>query len=168
MAILLGAFMIMGLLPGPEMLTKHLSVTYSMVWTLVIANVIAVVLCLFILNQLAKVTYIKGGLIIPVVLLLVFVGSYTANGQIADLIVTFLFGLLGYFMVLLGWPRPPFVLGFVLGKLIETYLFISVSRYGFSWLTHPIVIILIMLTALVIAYPFIQEHRQRSGRPVHA
>jgi len=165
MAILLGAFMIMGLLPGPDMLTKHLAVTYSMVWTLVIANVIAVVLCLFILNQLAKVTYIKGGLIIPIILLLVFVGSYTANGQIADLIVTFLFGLLGYFMVLLGWPRPPFVLGFVLGKLIETYLFISVSRYGFSWLTHPIVVVLIMLTALVITYPFIQEYRRRSRGP---
>src|SRR3990172_879937 len=98
MAILLGAFMIMGLIPGPDMLTKHLAVTYSMVWTLVIANVIAVILCLFVLNQLAKVTYINGGLIIPIVLLLVFVGSYTANGQIADLIVTFLFGFLFYFI----------------------------------------------------------------------
>jgi len=168
MAILLGAFMIMGLLPGPEMLTKHLAVTYSMVWTLVIANVITVVLSLAVLNQLAKVTYIRGGLIIPFVLLLVFVGSYTANGQIADLIVTFFFGLLGYFMVLLGWPRPPLVLGFVLGRLIETYLFISVSRYGFAWLTHPIVVVLILLTAFVIAYPFIQEYRERSRRPVHA
>jgi TctA family transporter len=89
MAILLGAFMIMGLVPGPDMLTKHLAVTYSMVWTLVIANIITVLLSLAVLNQLAKVTHIRGGLIIPFVLLLVFVGSYTANGQIADLIVTF-------------------------------------------------------------------------------
>jgi TctA family transporter len=168
MAILLGAFMIMGLIPGPDMLTKHLAVTYSMVWTLVIANIITVILSLAVLNQLAKVTYIRGGLIIPFVLFLVFVGSYTANGQIADLMVTFFFGLLGYFMVLFGWPRPPLVLGFVLGKLIETYLFISVSRYGFSWLTHPIVIVLIVLTGFVIAYPFIQERRQRPGRSADA
>ena len=46
MAILLGAFLIMGLHPGPDMLTKHLAVTYSMVWTLVIANVITVIACL--------------------------------------------------------------------------------------------------------------------------
>ncbi len=164
MAILLGAFMIMGLVPGPDMLTKHLTVTYSMVWTLVIANIIAVLLCLTILNQLAKVTHVRGALIIPFVLFLVFVGSYTSNGQIFDLIVTFLFGLLGYLMVLLGWPRPPLVLGFVLGKLIETYLFISVSRYGFAWLSHPVVVILIILTAIVIAYPFIQERRARSRR----
>lgn len=161
MAILLGGFLIMGIMPGPDMLTKHLALTFSMVWTLVIANIVTVVLCLAILNHLAKITYVRGEIIIPFVLFLIFVGSYTANGQIADLMVTFIFGLLGYFMVLYGWPRPPLVLGFVLGKLIETYLFISVSRYGFSWLTHPIVVLLILLTAFVIAYPFLQARRQR-------
>ena len=168
MAILLGGFLIMGITPGPDMLTKHLAITFSMVWTLVIANIVTVVLCLAILNHLAKITYVRGEIIIPFVLFLIFVGSYTANGQIADLIVTFIFGLLGYFMVLYGWPRPPLVLGFVLGKLIETYLFISVSRYGFSWLTHPIVVLLILLTALVIAYPFLQERRQRFVRSADA
>jgi TctA family transporter len=163
MAILLGGFMIMGLVPGPDMLSKHLPVTYSMVWTLVIANIITVVLSLAVLNQLAKVTYIRGSLIIPFVLLLVFVGSYTANGQLADLIVTFSFGVLGYFMVLLGWPRPPLVLGFVLGKLVETYLFISVSRYGFAWLTHPIVVVLTVLMVFVIVYPFVREKPAWAG-----
>ena len=104
--------------------------------------------------------------IIPFILLLVFVGSYTANGQIADLIVTLIFGVLSYFMVLFGWPRPPFVLGFVLGKVIETYLFISMTRYGFSWLTHPIVIVLMILMVVVIAYPYIQQRRQRWREPL--
>ena len=168
MAILLGGFLIMGIVPGPDMLTKHLAITYSMVWTLVISNVICVLLCLGILNHLAQITNVRGGVIIPFVLFLVFVGSYTANGQIADLIVTFIFGLLGYLMALFGWPRPPLVLGFVLGKLIETYLFISVARYGFSWLAHPIVVFLIVLVALVIAYPFIQDRRQRSEKAADA
>lgn len=163
MAILLGAFMIMGLVPGPDMLTKHLAVTYSMVWTLVIANIITVLLSLAVLNHLAKLTYIRGGLIIPFVLLLVFVGSYTANNQILDLVVTFCFGLLGYIMVRLGWPRPPLVLGFVLGKLVETYLFISVARYGFTWLSHPIVLLLIALMVVVIVYPFVREKPAWAG-----
>jgi TctA family transporter len=139
-----------------------------MVWTLAIANVITVILSLAILDQLAKLTYVRGGLIIPFILLLVFVGSYTANGQIADLIVTLIFGVLSYFMVLFGWPRPPFVLGFVLGKVIETYLFISMTRYGFSWLTHPIVVALMILMVVVIAYPYIQQRRQRAREPAHA
>jgi TctA family transporter len=168
MAILLSGFLIMGIMPGPEMLTKHLALTFSMVWTLAIANVITVILSLAILDQLAKLTYVRGGLIIPFILLLVFVGSYTANGQLADLIVTLIFGALSYCMVLFGWPRPPFVLGFVLGKVIETYLFISMTRYGFSWLTHPIVVVLMMLMAVVIAYPYVQQRRQRSRERAHA
>ncbi len=70
MAILLGGFLIMGIMPGPDMLTKHLAITFSMVWTLVIANIITVLLCLLVLDQLAKVTYVRGGLIIPFVLML--------------------------------------------------------------------------------------------------
>jgi putative tricarboxylic transport membrane protein len=162
MAILLGAFLIMGLHPGPEMLTKHLAVTYSMVWTLVLANVIAVLLCLALLPYLAKVTAVRGGLMIPLLLLLVFIGSYTANRQIADLVVTLIFGTLGWLMVRFGWPRAPLVLGFVLGKLAETYLFISVARYGFSWLAQPLVLTLIAITVLVLAWPYLQDWRRRA------
>jgi TctA family transporter len=163
MAILLSGFLIMGLTPGPDMLTKHLAITFSMVWTLAIANIVTVLLCLTILDQIAKVTYVRGSLIIPFILLLVFVGSYTANNQLADLVVTLIFGAISYFMVLFGWPRPPFVLGFVLGKVIETYLFISMTRYGFGWLTHPTVMFLIAVTAFVIVYPYLQKRRWRDG-----
>jgi len=168
MAILLSAFLIMGLSPGPDMLTKHLAITFSMVWTLAIANVITVLLCLTVLDQIAKVTNIRGNLIIPFILLLVFIGSYTANGQIIDLIVTLIFGVLSYFMVLFGWPRPPFVLGFVLGKVMETYLFISVARYGFAWLGQPLIVGLILLMLFVISYPYIQLRRQRAQSQVNA
>ena len=88
------------------MLTKHLAVTYSMVWTLVIANVITVVLSPRASCHISRNSRdIRGNLIIPFLLLLVFVGSYTANSQIADLLVTLCFGVLGYLMVRLGWPR---------------------------------------------------------------
>jgi TctA family transporter len=168
MAILLGAFIIMGLDPGPDMLTKHLTVTYSMVWTLVIANVITVLASLVCLNQLAKVTRLRGGLIIPFVLLLVFIGSYSANRQLADLLVTFAFGALGVLMVRFGWPRAPLVLGFVLGKLAETYLFISVARYGLAWLGHPVVLLLLALTVVVVVYPYFQERRRGPARGADA
>jgi len=168
MAILLGAFLIMGLHPGPDMLTKHLAVTYSMVWTLVLANIITVVLCFAFLKHLAKVTLVPGNVILPFIILLVFIGSYTANRQVADLLVTLGFGAVGYLMVRFGWPRAPLVLGFVLGKLAETYLFISVARYGFSWLAQPLVLFLIALTLLVIAWPYIQERRQKGARQAYA
>ena len=158
----------MGLVPGPDMLTKHLAVTFSMVWTIVLANVITVAACFMFLNHLAALTNVRGHLLIPVILVLVFIGGYTANNHYGDLLVTLLFGGIGYLMVMGGWPRAPFVLGLVLGKIAENYLYISVARYEAAWLSRPIVLVLFALAIAVILYPLIQARRSRSKGKAHA
>jgi TctA family transporter len=160
MAILLGGFLLLGLVPGPDMLTKYVTVTYSMVWTIVLANVITVAVCFLFLDRLASITEVKGHRLIPVILVLVFIGSYTSNSHYGDLLVTLLFGGMGYLMVLAGWPRAPFVLGLVLGKIAENYLYISMARYDAAWLTRPVVMVLIAIAVLVVLYPFFQARRQ--------
>jgi TctA family transporter len=160
MAILLGGFLLLGLVPGPDMLTKHIAVTYSMVWTIVLANIITVAVCFLFLDRLASITNVKGHRLIPVILVLVFIGSYTSNSHYGDLLVTLFFGAVGYLMVLAGWPRAPFVLGLVLGKIAENYLYISTARYEAAWLTRPVVLVLIVVAVLVIAYPFFQARRR--------
>ncbi len=168
MAILLGGFFLLGLVPGPDMLTKHLALTFSMVWTIVLANVITVAACFLLLNRLAALTAVRGHLLVPVILVLVFIGSYTSNGHYADLVVTLIFGTVGYVMLLAGWPRAPLVLGLVLGKIAENYLYISVARYEAAWLLRPVVLGLIALSLAVIAYPIIQGLRARPGKDRHA
>ena len=162
MALLLGALLIVGLNPGPEMLKQHLDVTFAMVWVLIIANLIVAGLCFLILNQLAALTFIRGALLIPFLLFFVFIGSFTANNSLNDLIVTLIFGVAGYFMVLYGWPRPPLILGLILGKIAENYLWISTAAYGGKWLLFPSVITLIILTVVIVAYPTIKERRGRA------
>ena len=88
---------------------------------------------------------------------LVFIGSFTANNDLADIMVTLIFGFIGYFMVKFGWPRPPLVLGLTLGKIAENYLWISTAAYGAKWLLFPTVLILIAITVFTIAYPTIKE-----------
>src|SRR3954471_5381464 len=83
MAILLGGFFLLGLVPGPDMLTKHLPVTFSLVWTIVLANIITVALCFLLLNRLAALTAVPGHLLVPVILVLVFIGSFTGNNNYA-------------------------------------------------------------------------------------
>jgi len=161
MAILLGGFFLLGLVPGPEMLTTHLSVTFSMVWTIVLANVITVVLCFLLLNRLARLTTLPGHFLIPVILVLVFIGSYTTNSSYADLVVTLIFGAVGYLMVRAGYPRAPLVLGLVLGKIAENYLYISVARYDAAWLLRPFVLVLLAVAVGVVLYPFLQLWRAR-------
>ena len=157
MALLLGALLIVGLNPGPEMLKTHLDVTFAMVWVLIIGNIIVACICLLFLNHLAKLTFIRGSLLIPFLLFLVFIGSFTANNDITDVLVTLLFGGIGYCMVKFGWPRPPLILGLTLGKIAENYLWISTAAYGAKWLLFPSVMILIALTIFTVAYPTIKE-----------
>ena len=159
MAILLGGFFLLGLVPGPDMLTTHLTVTFSMVWTIVLANIITVVACFLFLNHLAKLTVVRGSLLLPVILVLVFVGSYTANNDYGDVLLMLFFGAVGYLMVAGGWPRAPFVLGLVLGKIVENNLYISVARYEAEWLTRPIVLVLAALAIAVMFYPLLQARR---------
>lgn len=168
MAILLGGFVLMGLVPGPDMLTKHVTITFSMVWTIVIANVVTVGICFLFLDHLARLTTVRGQLLVPAILVLVFIGSYTANNHYGDLLVMLVFGAVGYLMVLGGWPRAPFVLGLVLGKIAENYLYISVARYGWEWLSRPIVLVLFALAVAVIAYPLVQLWRARARGTGHA
>jgi putative tricarboxylic transport membrane protein len=161
MAVLLGGFFLMGLVPGPDMLTKNLAITYSMVWTIVLANLITVVACFIFLNRLASLTNIPGHLLVPAILVLVFIGAYTANNQYGDLIVMLVCGTVGWLMVVAGWPRAPFVLGLVLGKIAENYLYISVARYHAAWLTRPIVLVLFAIAVAVILFPIVQARRAR-------
>jgi TctA family transporter len=169
MALILGAFIITGLVPGPSMLTEHLDVTFSMVWVVVISNLLAVILSVIFLKQLVKLTKIRGQLLIPFILLLVWIGAFTAGNDIVDLYVALLFGLIGYVMVKLDWPRPPVILGFLLGGLTERYLFISVtaSDRGYEWLFNPVVMILIVISFASLFYPIwsARRERKRKGTP---
>ena len=147
MAILLGAFLIHGIFPGPELLTTRLDVTFSVIWALVIANVLTAMVLMGCTTQLAKITTIRGSVLIPIIVVLVFMGSWMATQELGDWIVLLSLGGLGYLMKRWGWPRPPIALGIVLGPIMERYLDISVSRYGWSWLwQRPIVVVLIALT----------------------
>jgi putative tricarboxylic transport membrane protein len=157
MAILMGAFFLMGLIPGPDMLTKHLALTYSMVWTIALSNVVVVAVCLLFINKIANLTTIRGNVLIPFILFLCFIGAYTTNNHVGDLIVLVLFGSIGYFMVRYHWPRPPFILAFILGRLAENNLYISMSRYGASWLYRPKVIIIFLIAVAFVLYHFLQK-----------
>ncbi len=169
MAILIGAFLIQGLVPGPDMLIPeakggHLSLTFSFVWVMVVSNVITVAICLLFLNQLVKITYVRGSVIIPLILLLVYLGTFAEKNAFADIILMLFFGVLGWIMERLDWPRPPFILGLVLGNLAETRLFLAVQSYGASWLARPAVIVIMALTVLGALYPVFRQRRARKPR----
>jgi TctA family transporter len=163
MAILLGAFLIHGLVPGPDMVTKNLSITYSMVWSIAIANVLGSGLCFLLSGQFAKLATLRYTLILPCVLCLVYIGAFEGKREWGDLYALLFFGILGWALKHFRWPRPPLVLGFILGGVLERYMFISIQRYGTSWLSRPVVILMFALAAVSLFRPFLQDVRAHGG-----
>jgi putative tricarboxylic transport membrane protein len=163
-AILLGAFIIQGIVPGPDLLNpaKHLSLTYSFVWILIVSNVITVAVCFLFLNQLAKITFVKGTFLIPFLLLLIYLGSFTVKNSFGDILLMLIFGALGWFMVKFDWQRPPLLLGLVLGGIAENNLFIATRIYGATWLMHPGVIVIGLLMLIGLLYPLFDAWRRRA------
>ncbi len=87
-------------------------------------------------------------------------GAYMATSDMMDVILLCAFGVIGVIMKRYGYPRPPLVLGAVLGRLLEKYLFISVAAYGTGFLTRPGVLILFPLVVLGLIYSL---RARRSG-----
>ncbi len=159
MAILLGAFLIHGLVPGPDMLHKNLDITYAMVWSVALANILGAGLCYTFSPQFAKLATLRYTLVLPAVLGVVYIGAFEATRQWGDLFALLLFGVVGWLMKQFKWPRPPLVLGLVLGDSIERYMFISIERYNFAWLSRPLVMLLLIIALVGLVRPFLQEIR---------
>ncbi len=163
MAILLGAFMIHGLVPGPDMLGKNLHVTYSMVWSVALANIVGAGMCYLFSEQFARLATLRYTLIMPSVLGIIYIGAFQGSRNWGDLWTLLLFGLLGWTMKQLKWPRPPLILGLVLGDIIERYLFISIQRYGIDWFARPIVIGIFAISALGLLRPLLADIKKEGG-----
>lgn len=162
-AILFGAFLIQGIVPGPDMLNpaKHLTLTFSFVWIIIVSNMITVAVCFLFLNQLAKITNIRGTVIIPFLLVLIYLGGFTVKNSFGDMILVLLFGALGWLMVQFDWQRPPLLVGLVLGTITERNFWISTRAYGMDWLTHPGVLIIAALIVGAIGYSIRQMQREK-------
>ena len=161
MALLLGAFMSHGITPGPKLLTTQLDVTYTLVWSLALANILGAAICFLFANQMARLVTIRPAILVPCITAVCFVGAYQGSRSFGDLLVLLAFGFVGWLMKRARWPRPPLVLGYILGKLLEQDLFISTLRYGSTWLERPAVIGILVIALLVLVWPLFGRLRRR-------
>src|SRR4029079_9210566 len=106
---------------------------------------------------------LRFSLILPAVLGIVYIGAFEATRQWGDLYSLLAFGLLGWTMKQFKWPRPPLILGVVLGDTIERYLFISIERYGVAWFARPVVAVLFLMAFFGLVRPFLQDVRIHGG-----
>ncbi|QDC08616.1 tripartite tricarboxylate transporter permease [Oceanicola sp. D3] len=151
MAILLGAFTILGLAPGRAMLGDQLDVTFSLVWMLIFANIVGAGLLMLLSRQVARLAFVDGQLIVPLVLMFVFMSAWLDTPDIASWVTVLALGAIGYMMKRGGWPRPALVLGFVLGPVMENAFVLSSQTFSLADLaTRPLTMILLALLVLAV------------------
>ncbi len=150
-AILMGAFMMNGLIPGPFLFTDHPDVVWTVIASLYIGNVILVVLNLPLIPLWVSILKIPYSILSAFILGFCVLGAYTLNGSVFDVGVMLAFGVIGYLLRKLDIPAVPIILTMILGPLMEQALRQSLDMSGgdFSILfTRPISATLLGVAAL--------------------
>jgi len=151
-AVLLGGLVLIGIQPGPRMVTQDIDTVYLIIWSLALANVIGAMVCIGITPLVSRVTEINYAILAPAMIAIVMFGAFQATRNWGDLIAVVLIGVTAFVFKRMHWPRPPLLIGFVLAGGAEVYLYQSVQLYGMEWLGRPIVLILIALTAVSVFF----------------
>lgn len=160
MAVLLGAFILHGITPGPLLMENNLDIVAIIIVALFISNILTSSIGLIASNKLIYVTRVDIRIIAPLVIVVSFLGTFALNNNINDLYITLLFGLLGFTMMKVNMSRIPLILALVLGPIIEQNFFrslqISRGEYGIFFESH-ISWILLFLIVLSLFQPIIKQ-----------
>jgi TctA family transporter len=146
MAVFIGGLVLIGLEPGPRLLTAELPTTYTIVWTLALANVVGAGLCLFLSPFIARLTTIRYHLLAPFMLMVISFAAFQASRDLMDFVALIAIGLLGVGMKRFGWSRPALLIGFVLADQAETYLYQGIQFYEWGFATRPGVVAIAVIT----------------------
>jgi putative tricarboxylic transport membrane protein len=155
MAIMLGAMMIHGIVPGPRFMTENEAMFWSLIGSFWVGNLLLLVLNIPLVGLWVKVLSVPRKVLYPAVLFFVCVGVYSTRSNVFDVYLTLIFGVVGYLMNRFRFPTAPLLLGFVLGPMMEENLTraLVISRGNLSvFFTRPIsaVVMTIALILLVV------------------
>lgn len=176
-AVILAAFMLKGIQPGPLLFQKQLPMLYTIFAGGIIVNVLIMVAGLLAVRFFVKALQIPDAILGAFIVAFCFVGAYALRNDIADVWITAIFGVVGYFMRRLNYPVPPLILGLILGPLAED--FFTTSMYSHQndvtvFLTRPLSGALLAASGLLLLWPAAQgwlrrrkEARSPAASPPH-
>ncbi len=164
-ALLIGAFLLVGLIPGPQLLREHLDLSLSLLYVLVAANLLAAAICFLTVKYLVKIAYIPGRILAPIVIVIALTGAFASRQVFLDVMATLIFTMLGLAMTRFGFNKPSLLLGFVLGELFEKYLLIAYKGGGALFFMRPISLSIIFLITFAFGYGPVKRlwQRRRGG-----
>lgn len=163
-AVMLGAFLVLGVQPGPMLMTDRPEIFWGVIASMYIGNIFLLVLNLPLIPYFAKVLKIPRPLLISLVIIFSMIGVYAVSFNTFDLYMLLLFGVIGFIMRLFAFPAPPFILAFILGGMMEQSFrqSLTISNGDITiFLTNPIACALIILSLMSFVFPIIGQLRNR-------
>ncbi|WP_020559895.1 tripartite tricarboxylate transporter permease [Thiofilum flexile] len=148
MAVFLGGMVLLGIQPGVTMVETRLDLTYTIIWSLALANVVGAGLCVLLARPVARLTQVPFVYLAPFMVMIAMFAAFQASRSMADLVALIVMGAVGIYMRRFGWPRPALLIGFVLAPGAENYLYQAVQFYDWGWITRPGVIIIGLITVV--------------------
>ncbi|MDR1535586.1 MAG: tripartite tricarboxylate transporter permease [Planctomycetota bacterium] len=158
-AVMLGAFMMHGIVPGPMLFIDHRLDVYIIIAGMFIANLFMCGLGFAGLRLFAKIPRIPPALLLPMIFVFCFVGTYALNNNINDIHFMIVAGIIGFLLIKLDFTMPPVILGLILGRIMENNLSRSLVYANGDWsvfLTRPISCLLILISVATLAIPSIR------------
>jgi putative tricarboxylic transport membrane protein len=158
MAMLLGAFMIHGVTPGPLMMKQNPGIFWGVIVSMYIGNIMLLILNLPLITIWVQVLKVPYKILFPLILLFCLIGVYSVNNVVFDIYIMLLFGIMGYLMKKFGYEGAPLVLAFVLGPLMENNLRKSliISQGDFSiFFVRPLAAVSLILALFLLISPLI-------------
>jgi len=163
MAILLAAFMVHGLTPGPLLLKQSPEIFWGVIMSMYMGNIMLLVLNLPLIGIWVKILKIPYHVLFPLIILFCMVGAYSLNNNVYDIVIMIIFGFLGYLMDKFEYDPAPLVLAMVLGPMMENAFRQSLimSRTGFQiFLNRPISLGLLIVAVLLVIYPILRKGKR--------
>jgi putative tricarboxylic transport membrane protein len=158
MAMLLGAFMIHGVTPGPLMMKQNPSLFWGVITSMYIGNFMLLILNLPLIGIWVQILKVPYKILFPLILLFCLIGVYSINNMVFDIYVMIIFGIVGYLMKKFDYEGAPVILAFVLGPMMETNLRKSLimSQGDFSiFFTRPLAAASLIIAILLLLSPFV-------------
>ena len=169
MALMMAAFIVKGVQPGPNMIANHPDLFWGLVASMWVGNCFLVILNVPLVRYWLSVFKIPFSVLFPGILFFCCIGTYSINNNLDDVYITAMFGFIGYMFMRLGLEAAPLMLGFILGPMLEEYFRrqLLISRGDFtSFLTKPISGSLLALIAVFMLWQIVAFMRQAKKGPV--
>jgi putative tricarboxylic transport membrane protein len=162
-AVMMGAFLIHGIQPGPLLFTKQPEQVYTIFAGMILANLVMVALGFLAAMSFALLMKVPAAILNTFIVVFCFLGAYALRNDLADVWLTMLFGVLGFFMRRYDLPIPPLVMGIILGPMAEQYFLTSMVSHDNDltvFVTRPVSAVILACSLFMIVWPLLRRRRR--------